>query len=420
MLSCLGVVVEGELVRIRTQLERLDFGFLLEVDVAFEGVGGEHVTGGEPVVIAFEGFDGFFQALHRCLEFGQLFRWQIVDVLVQWLARIDFVLNTVDGSHEDGSGGEVWRARGVWATEFEATGLVTVDVRDTHRSRTVGGAVSEVHRGFVTRNQTAVAVGTWVGEGLDGTTMLEDTTDGVERILAQLGIGVTGEGVDAVFPDGHVAVHAAAVVTVDGLRHKGGGLAMLEGGVLDGILVFVHLVTGGDDGAKLGADFALTCGGHFVVVQLNFEAHGHHVGGHFRADVHQGVLRSGWEVTMLVLNLVTEVVAIVAAGGPRSFDGVDFVESTAGIGGVTDAVEDEEFRLWAEESHVTDARGGQVSEGFVGDGAGIAVITLTGAWLVDVAKETDGGLFAERIDESRIGNRLDVHVRLVDGLPAAD
>ena len=80
-----------------------------------------------------------------------------------------------------------------------------------------------------------------------------------------------------------------------------------------------------------------------MVVQLNFEAHGHHVGGHFRADIHQGILWSSWEVTMLMLNLVAKVVAIVAAGGPRGFYGVDFVECAAWVGCIADTVKDEEF-----------------------------------------------------------------------------
>ena len=41
---------------------------------------------------------------------------------------------------------------------------------------------------------------------------------------------------------------------------------------------------------------------------------------------------------------------------------------------------------------------------------GIAGVTLTGAWVINVAEETNGWLFTERIDEHRRRIRLDQHV----------
>ena len=144
---------------------------------------------------------------------GQLFGRQVVDVLVHRSAGIDLVLNTVDGGHQDGAERQVGAAAGVGAAELEAAGLVALHQRDTHGGGAVGGAVGQVHRSFVARNQTSVAVLGGVGEALDGAAVLEHTTDGVESGLAELAVAVTGEGVLAVLADGHVAVHTGAIVT---------------------------------------------------------------------------------------------------------------------------------------------------------------------------------------------------------------
>ena len=230
--------------------------------------------------------------------------------------------------------------------------------------------------------------------------MLQDTTDSIQSGLAQVAVLVTSEGVFAVFPDRGVAVHARTVVTEDWLRHEGCRFAMLESSVLGSVLQLVHVVSSGDHGGEFHADFALTSGSNFVVVNFQLDAHGSHVLSDFGTQIHQGVLWSNWEVAAFVTDFVTEVVAVVATGGPSSFNRVDFVERTTLGAFVADAVEDEEFWLWAEENGVTDAKRLQVGQGFFGDRTWAAVVWLTGTWLDDVANDVQSWLLTERIDVS--------------------
>ncbi len=69
---------------------------------------------------------------------------------------------------------------------------------------------------------------------------------------------------------------------------------------------------------------------------------------------------------------------------------------------------------------LTDARALQVDLGTLGDGAGIALITLTGGGLNDVAADNEGGFIRKRIENGRVGLGQENHVGLVDALPAGD
>ena len=104
--------------------------------------------------------------------------------------------------------------------------------------------------------------------------MLDDAADVVQGGLGQAGVAVAGEQVLAVLPDRLVHVHAGTVVANDGLRHEGGGLAVLVGDVLDDVLGDLGLVGATHQGVELGADFVLAGGRHFVVMHFNRHAAG--------------------------------------------------------------------------------------------------------------------------------------------------
>ncbi len=215
-------------------------------------------------------------------------------------------------------------------------------------------------------------------------------------------------------------VHAAAVVHEEWLGHEGGRLAVFLGDVLDDVFVFQDVVGHVDQRRKAHVDFALAAGGDLVVLGLDLQAaldHGEH---HFGAQIVQRVGRRHREVTFLVTQLVTKIGLLVAAGVPGAFHAVEIV--VAGVLGliIADVVEDEEFQLRAEIGGVGDAGLLHEVDGLAGHVARVARVVFLGKRVLDVADHRQGRVLAERIDERRLRNRHDEHVRLIDGLPAAD
>ena len=92
----------------------------------------------------------------------------------------------------------------------------------------------------------------------------------------------------------------------------------------------------------------------------------------------------------------------------------------ARFGAPAHAVEDEEFWLWSEEGGVAQAGRFQVGFGALGDGAGIALVSLAVSGLDHVAGHDQRRFFKERINVGRAGVRDQLHVRGFNALPARD
>ncbi len=101
--------------------------------------------------------------------FGQFLGRQVVDVLVQRLARVDLVLDAVEARHQHGGEGEVAVAGRVRGAELDALGLGRGGVhRDADGGAAVAARVGQVDRGLVAGHQPLVGVGGRVGEGARG------------------------------------------------------------------------------------------------------------------------------------------------------------------------------------------------------------------------------------------------------------
>jgi hypothetical protein len=189
-------------------------------------------------------------------------------------------------------------AGGVRAAEFEPLGL---GIRRVHRDPDRGGAVSlregQVDGSFVSRHEAAIGVGGRGGDRQDGAGVLEEAADAVEGHVAETGVLVAGEEGFATLPEGHVGVHAGAVVLEDGLGHEGDGFAVSSGDVLDDVLVPHQLVGHLKRGSELHVDFALTGGGDFVVMGFDDDADLAHLVDHLGSDVAEGVVGTDGEVS---------------------------------------------------------------------------------------------------------------------------
>ena len=85
--------------------------------------------------------------------------------------------------------------------------------------RTVSRRIREQRRCFKSGYEALVAVGCGIGESVDGTGVLDNAADVVERLLRKVGIVIASEYRFVALPDRLMRVHSRAVVVDDRLRH---------------------------------------------------------------------------------------------------------------------------------------------------------------------------------------------------------
>ena len=121
-MPALNIVVQAELVRVRTETERVDFALPFVVDPRADHVLREDVAAEEKLVIAFEVHERFVERARRLRNFGEFFRGKIVDVFVERRAGMVFVLNAVDHGHQQRREREIRIAARIGAAELDPCG----------------------------------------------------------------------------------------------------------------------------------------------------------------------------------------------------------------------------------------------------------------------------------------------------------
>jgi hypothetical protein len=198
-----------------------------------------------------------------------------------------------------------------------ATRLGVRNPGNTDRRRTIAGGVRQHHGRLESGYQTLVAVRGRVGDGVDGLRVLDDAADVEQGQLGQTAILVAGEQGLAVLLQGLVDVHAAAVVTDQGLGHESRSLAVAVRHIEYRVLQNLHLVSLGHQTAGTDTDFALAARGDFVVVHFHYQTHFLEGIAHGRTDVLEGIDRRHRKVPPLDGRAVTLVALdIILAGVP--------------------------------------------------------------------------------------------------------
>ena len=86
----------------------------------------------------------------------------------------------------------------------------------------------------------------------------------------------------------------------------------------------------------------------------------------------------------------------------------------------TNVIEDKELGFGTEKSGIGNAGRSEIQLGLLGDVARIAVVTLLGDWIDDVADHHQSGNFGERIQHVSVGIGNQQHVAFIDRRPAAN
>jgi len=111
---------------------------------------------------------------------------------------------------------------------------------------------------------------------------------------------------------------------------------------------------------------------------------------------------------------------VFGVGVPGGVERVNLVGDLVHLDRKADVVEEEELGLGPEVGHIADARGLQIGLGLFGGAARVSVIGFAGVGLHDRAMHAHGLFRIERVHVGAVGVGHQLHVGLVDGLPAGD
>src|SRR5690606_2271859 len=145
--------------------------------------------------------------------------------------------------------------------------------RDADGRRTIACRVGQNGWRFEPRNQALVAIGTRIAERIDGSSVLDDAADIPQCLLREPGVHVSRHDALAALLQRLVYVHAATVVTNQGLGHERRCLAVTGSDLLYHVLEHQDFVGLLEQRTTAHADFALTSSRDFVVVYLHDEPH---------------------------------------------------------------------------------------------------------------------------------------------------
>ena len=395
--------------------------FHFQLDVSFDHIFAEYAACSQVLVVSFQAVQSFAQRTTNLWNLGCFFSWQIVQIFIRCIARVDLVLNAVQASHQQSCESQVWVSDRVRETCFDTLAFWRRNVRNTDRSRTVTGRVSQHNRSFEAWDQTLVRVSTWVGERIQGLSVLDHTTDVEQSRFRQTGIAVARELVHTVFPVRHVYVHTGTVVTTDWLRHERSGFTVSSSNVMNNVFQHLHFVSFLNQSVELNTDFVLSGVRHFVVMNFNVQTNGFQCVTHGSTDVVVAVYWWNREVTAFNAWTVTQVAAFHNRFGvPCSFGRVDFAEAAGHVRAPANIVKHEEFWFWTKECSVTQTSGLQVLFSTQCYRAWVAVVALHSGRLDDVATQYQSGVFGEWIQEAGAVIRTQDHVGFVNAFPASN
>ena len=135
-------------------------------------------------MVCFQCIEGGVQIDRSRGDFGVLLGAEVVDVLINGVAGVDLVFDSIDGSHRHGRERQVRIATAVRAAELQTLGPWIFAVsRYAYCGGAVPAGIDHVHRRFVSRNESLVTVGRRVGKGQQRRGVFEDAADGVHSHL---------------------------------------------------------------------------------------------------------------------------------------------------------------------------------------------------------------------------------------------
>ena len=187
--------------------------------------------------------------------------------------------------------------------------------------------------------------------------MLDDTADVVQRGFRKATIEITGEEILSIFHQRLMDMHPTAVIANERLWHKGCGLAKGVCDVLHDVLQDQYFVSLLHQGTELHADFTLTCGRDFVVMDFDNQTHVFKGVTHSTTEILERVDRRHREIPPLGAWTMAHVTVFIdLLRVPTGLFRVDLVEGPLHAGAPADIVKNKEFVFRSKKCAIGDTR----------------------------------------------------------------
>src|SRR5207244_181751 len=193
--AALDVEVERVLPRMGAQPYGVHLVLALVLDPRLDHVRRKDVALQQPIVRLLEVIEHDAEVAGELLDLLRLGGRQLVEVLIDRLARIDLVGDAVEPRHQARREAQVRIAGRVGRAELDALGTLGLRVhRDADARRAVALTVDEVDRRLVARHQPLVGVGRGRDERQERRRVFEDAADVVEAGLGAVGVPRLSDG----------------------------------------------------------------------------------------------------------------------------------------------------------------------------------------------------------------------------------
>ena len=152
-----------------------------EFDIGFEHALGEHAALGQEGMVGSEAIERLIQAVAHGGDHCVLFWRQVVQVFGGRFARVDFVFHAVQARHHQRREAQVRVHQWIGEACLDAPTFGVGYKGDTDRCRAVARGIGQFDRRLIAGYQALVAIGTGVGDGVEGAGVLDDAADVVQR-----------------------------------------------------------------------------------------------------------------------------------------------------------------------------------------------------------------------------------------------
>src|SRR5579875_726414 len=119
----LNIVVQRELVRMRSLPYRLHLILHLVIYPGLDQLLGKDITLHQEVVVSFKRVQRFLKRSGKRRHLGEILGTEIIDILIERFPRVDLILDPIKSGHEHCGKGKVGIARRIGRTELQALGF---------------------------------------------------------------------------------------------------------------------------------------------------------------------------------------------------------------------------------------------------------------------------------------------------------
>ncbi len=142
-------------------------------------------------MILFQSVEDFGEGPGSVFNRLGFFRRKIIEVLFERLARLSFILNSVQTCHQLGGKTQVGISGRIRAAELDPLGFRALRINgNSNRSRPIPLRIRKIYGGLIARNQSSIGIGRGRAETQQRRSVLQQAADVILSRFAQHGIAL--------------------------------------------------------------------------------------------------------------------------------------------------------------------------------------------------------------------------------------